>query len=128
MSINNRKYIQSTGSLLTRLAEESNNTGFNQHQRDIMQQQMLIKSQGPFQQNVNMNSYNRTQPQQMPYQNYQQPMPQYTTSNNIYLQQQQAQSNVQMFNPGNLQPVTTPAQLLNQMPNSKQGNLFISFF
>ncbi len=126
MSINNRKYIQSTGSLLTRLAEESNNPNYNQHQRDTMMQQQMLNSkpQSSFQPNVNMNNYNRTQQQQqqqMPYQNYQQTMPQYSTSNNIYVQQQ-AQSNVQMFTPANLQPVAAAAQLLNQLSNSKQGN------
>lgn len=122
MSINNRKYIQSTGSLLTRLTEESNNPNFQHHG----QQQSF--------QNVNINansSYNRApnpNPNQMAYsqQGYQ-GMAQYSTAgqHNMYANYNQATNgNMPMFN-SNMQTAAATAQLLGQI-NSKQPQEMIN--
>ena len=96
MSINNRKYIQSTGSLLTRLNEESSNNPAMYRDNNMMQQQQAQKVQASYN-NPNMhnpNNFNRNPTNQMNSYgqapgNYGNNMPQYSTGG-----QQQQQHNM----------------------------------
>lgn len=125
MSINNRKYIQSTGSLLTRLNEESNNPSYQSQQQ----------RQGSYQ-NVNNTNNNYNRSHQGPNQLYNQTqnsgysnMPMYTNGStsvhqqhNMYANNYNNQQNQQntMFG-GNIQvppqAAAVAAQLISQIAN-----------
>ena len=133
MSINNRKYIQSTGSLLARLNEESNSNPNNIYLNNgVMPNKQMQKQPTPYNNQQN-NNYNRGQANQ--YQQQQNGtygnMPQYSTAqvthqhnmfgngfnpnnqNSIYGQSQQLPQ----------QAVTAASQLFNQLNN--QGKLIL---
>jgi len=110
MSINNRKYIQSTGSLLTRLNEETTNPTYQHQQRESQHQHNSY-------QNVN---YNRQGPNGMAYQqnaNYSN-MQQYSTGSQGHgMYGNSFGSSGQMFPAGQVpaQAAAIAAQLVNKM-------------
>lgn len=126
MSINNRKYIQSTGSLLTRLNEESSNNPNMYRDNNLIHQQK--QQQSSFQNMHNQNNFNnRNASNQMntygqPSNGYGNNIPQYSTGN----QQHNMYGNGFNPNPQNpmfgvssqitAQAAAVAAQLLNQMP------------
>jgi len=136
MSINNRKYIQSTGSLLARLNEESNSNPNNKMYNQQMQQKQQQQQPTPYTSQPIAN-YNRAQPTQYQPQNngaYSN-IPQYTTAQ---VPHQQTMFVPNGFNPnsqnpiyGNLpqqlpNPVAVASQFISQINN--QGIFFIFLY
>lgn len=130
MSLNNRKYIQSTGSLLARLNEESNSNPNNIYLNSSVMPNKQMQNQP-----TQYNNYNRGQANQ--YQQQQNgtytSMPQYSTAQVTHQHNMFGNG----FNPNNQNPiygqsqqlpqqaVTSASQLFNQLNN--QGKLILLY-